>query len=437
VGDPEFGAAALRALEHGRWRPSPLAWARLVRRLGLGPCPIDVTTLPPPAPDRGALDADVAYHLDHVKAALEAQDAAAAAALLATAAAVAGPHLAHLTPPTRYRWHRLRAGVALRQHAPEAAQTELEQALALARQLGDPQEGVRTRNVLGAVYYTRDQPAQALLHHEACLHALEAGVVKDLTLRLNVVANLANDYLALGDATAALAWYQEARRLLDDLADPARTAGLAWGQSLAHRARGERARALLYATQARTFYTTAGITAEAMRVQVNLAELLHERGDYADAAALLAEARAYQTAAGNDLFLSSAYEQSARLELARGDLAQAAEYAAAALGCVAPLVEAFPPTVPAAPAVHVRRTAARAFRTAGLVAERQATPAQTDRYFQQALALLAAMEGEETRTEVAAAYAEVWLARGDPAQAGVYYRLALHAGSRPTAARRR
>jgi tetratricopeptide (TPR) repeat protein len=255
---PEFTPGLINAIEHNTLRPSRTVLAVLAPRLGLAVDDLRVLDIPNlDVPDLAALDEDVAYQLDHVKRHINLHRGSEALALVEEAADSCHLYLDQLSIGTRYRLHRMRGMAYLRLAAPARAHQELEIALPLAYQLDDPQEAVRVRNALGTVYYTQDMAVQALEQHEACLHAIQAGAVKDLTLRLTIYYNLGNDYWAINENVRAISMYKEALEVLDDLDDPPKRAGVCWGLRLAYQAQDDLDRAKLYAGEALQIYEAA------------------------------------------------------------------------------------------------------------------------------------------------------------------------------------
>ncbi len=118
-------------------------------------------------------------------------------------------------------------------------------------------------------------------------HAIRRGVVKRLNLKLIIYTNLANDCWALGDLDQAIALYQESLDLLQDTTNSERRAGIYWGLSLAHKAKEDLVRAVLYGRQALEALEATGDARAVAQMRVNLAEIETLRGSYEAAAGLL------------------------------------------------------------------------------------------------------------------------------------------------------
>ena len=425
LGHPEFSAQYIDAVERDQVRPSRLALELLAARLG-----ITVDDLPAPAPvpiaapDRGALDEDLAYQLDHVKLMLTRHQGREALALLDQAAAEYQPHFPYFQLNTRYRFHRLRGLAYVRGAEPERAQGDLEQALALAEQLGDAQEIVRTRNALGVAYYERDRPQQAREQHEQCLHAIYQGIVKDLTLRMTIIYGLASDYWALNEIRQAIAMYKEVLILLEDLHDPLRQAAVCWGLSTAYQAAGDLERAQLYGRQALDIYEQVGDQTGVGQMLVNLASILIEWQAYPEAEAMLGRAITLLGPAENPMWLSAAYEHCAELALQRAQLALATEYAqrSVALSTAACDRADARRAGRTSARAHALRTQARALRITALVAAQQDQPGRADSLFEQALRLARQADHAETIQEIALTYAAILQDRGAHEHAVTHYR---------------
>ena len=333
---PDFSPSHASAIERGQFYPSDLALTALTQRLISPPSPGRIARrawLPPPL---DALDQDLAYQLDHARALIMGGHAPDALPLL-TPAPDYQPYLPGISVRTRYRWHRLRALAYVGARQPARARSDLNLALTLAQQLGDPQEVARARNALGAALYAQDLPHHAWEQHSQCLQAVHAHVVKDLNLRVSIVRNLANDYLTLNDPARAGALYAEARTLLNDLDDPARQAAVAWGSSQAYQALGDLPRALLYARQAVTIYEAGDQLCDAAEMSCNLAEMLGQHGEYDAAADYLDRARALLEGADQPMRLSTLYAIYAEVELRRDRLTEAELYACRSVAFSAPV----------------------------------------------------------------------------------------------------
>ncbi|HUS15327.1 MAG TPA: tetratricopeptide repeat protein [Chloroflexia bacterium] len=428
LAQPEFTKSYVSAVERGLVRPSALALALLAKRLDR---PVaDLAALPvavPPVPHLGALDEDLAYQLDYVKMLFHKNEIEAAGRLLETAAQEYAPFVSRMCVATHYRYHRLRALVQIRSNEPGSAVQELDYALPLAEQLGDPQEIARTRNALGCAYYAMDFPRRALDEHSQCLHAIYAGLVKDLTLRLNIYSNLANDYWALKDFAQAIRFYQEALPLADDVNSPERQGGIAWGLASSYRGMGNLDRAKLYAAQAVAFYEDGGGSSyEVAYMRYNLAAILIARDECAEAERLLDAAHAVLLTADQPLLLSTLYEHYADLADRRGHLADALEYARKSVALSSSVFAAAAEQLAKGQMARANttRTYSRSLHLLGKLEERAGNPEAADACFARAFAALSATQYAETVDEIHIAYADLLTARGMHQRAAMHYRAA-------------
>jgi tetratricopeptide (TPR) repeat protein len=430
LAQPEFTKSYVSAVERGRVRPSPKALEVMARRLGLDVNDLLTATLTlPPDPDRQALDEDIAYQLDHVKMLLHTHQEEDALALITTIATASQDQLDQVSTLTQYRFYRLRALVQVRLGNPAQARSDLERALVLAEETGDPQEVARTHNALGVVYYEQELPHLGIGEHLTALRAVQEGAVKDLTLRTSIYRNLANDYWALHDVPHTISMYKEALGLLEDINDTERQAGVYWGLSLAYRAAGDLTRAKLFGARALTLYDLLENWAYTGQMCDNLALILIERQEYAEAEQFLNRARVVLEPTGDAALLSILNQHYALLELGRDQLALARLYAQRALdlGRAAGTARRNADTLSHRDAL---RAEVGALRVAGLVEERNGHPATADALFNDALALINEQGPADLLGEVETTYADILRERGAHAESAAHYRAALQAHQR-------
>ena len=432
VAQPEFTKSYVSAVERGKARPSLKALELMSRRLGI-PMPELLTVAPDVVDtlDLAALEEDVEYQLDCARRAIDTGQGGEALRLIAVAEEGAGTALDQLGGATRYRLSYLRALAYLRVGEASTAQRELTRTLDLAAALDDGGGAVeQVRYLIGGAYSEQNLPQLAVEYHTRGVEAIQAGVVKDPNLQLLIYSNLANDYWALGDSGRAVAFYQEALKLLDRVSNLERQSGIYWGLSVAYKALGDMTRATLYAGRAIAIYEATANQTAAAQMSVNLAELLIDRGDYPAAEAALTRARTLLEATGNPLFLSAVYQRYAALELARERLAEAAEYSARGVQLSEAVYQTQAGQGDPAARSNMQRTYIRALRMAGRVAEAQGDRATADARFTTALDLARDAGLWEAAADLAYAYAELLTARGAHEQAGTYYRQAWR--HRPT-----
>ena len=437
LGQPEFKACYVQAVEDGRVYPSRPTLELFAGRLRIPVAELLNAAAPDIAtPDLAALKEDLAYQIDRARRVTDSGHADEAVAMLTAAEQAYLPYLPQITGYTVYRLYYGRGAAYIRWQRPADAQQDLKRALdlalALAKRLPERAEAVeQARNALGAAFYQQDDYLQALDHHTRCLHAIQMGVVQDLNLRVLIYSNLANDYWALNDINHAIGMYKEALMILEeDVSNQERRLGVYWGLSLAYKAQEDLVRAVLYARRALGVCEATENAPAAAQMRVNLAELLTARQEYREAERLLDLARAFHEKIGDTVALSVDYQQNTRLALAQDQLPQAAEYARQSMQFVDEAYQALDRQDAGAHA-NVVRAHARALMAAGLVAERTGAPAGADAHFQQAVALMEPLTPNETGYEVCYTYADLLKARDDHKQAVYYYRLAAKHRRRP------
>jgi tetratricopeptide (TPR) repeat protein len=425
LAQPEFTKSYVSAVERSKARPSLKALELMARRLGV---PVNEFLIAAPAggddTDVAALDEDLAYQLDHAKLLVITEKGDEALRLIHAAQQEYSDYFEQFSVETRYRFYRLRALAYLRVGEPGSARPDLDRALTLAQQLDDPQEVERARMALGVVFYQQDLPQQALEHHRLGLRAIQEGVVKDPTLRLNIYNNLANDYWALKDTAQAIATYKEALAMLEDTGTLEQQARIYWGISLAYKDAGDMTRAKLYAQQALTIYEAAENQSAVAAISTNLAEIMIDQQQYDEAERLLNRAQDLLARTPDENYESILHTQYATLYLEQGQVEQAAAAAQQALEESKALYRGPGNGKDATARANTVRTYTHALSAAARVAERQGNTAEADRLFREALDLVGQTEYGETRYEITFTYADVLSARGDHKQAAVYYRAA-------------
>jgi len=428
LAQPEFTKSYISAIERSKARPSLKALALLAGRLDLPMTTLLAAPVPEvEEPDTKALEEDFAYQMDHAQVMLNQQQGESALQLLNAAEAEYHPYLVDFRPATRVRYYRLRGYAYLRVSEAGSARQDLEQALALAGQLDDPQEVEQLRNALGAAFYAQDLPDQALEYHRQGVEAIHNEVVKDLNLKLSIYGNLANDYWALNDVTRPISAYHEALDLLQDVNNLAHQAGIYWGLSVAYKTTGNLDRAKMYAGQALAIYEAANNRTSLAQMAVNLGQILTERGEHEDAEKQFARALTLLAETDDPVMLSMVYEHQALLDLARGRLVDAQAHATHSRELIAAVVKGqdnAPSGDPQAKA-NATRAYARALAVSGQVAEQRGNTKEVDKLFKQALAALADTQYAETVSEIEVRYADLLSARGQHAEASQHYRAAV------------
>lgn len=438
---PEFTKGYISALERGAVRPSLKALDVFARRLDV---PLSEFVSADQSlrvtPNLAALEEDLHYQANYAKMLIRSDQVDEALELLAEIERSVEPYHDKLADHTRYFIPFLRGRAYLQRMDPDRARPELEAALEYAR--GDEDATARVRNLLGVIFFEKEQPQLALEHHLNCLQAVQSGAVKDLNLRVSIYRNLANDYWALNDLPQAMGIYKEALTVLEDVNDLERQAHLFWGLAMAYRKAGDWALAKLYGTRALHIFEAADSRGEAASMCMHLSEILLDEKRYADAEQFLQRASDFLASTGNLGLLSYLYRDYADLARRQERLAEAAEYAAQSIQLAKAFLERAESENSSAGTgakkttgdrvwLDVSRTYAEVLHVAALIEEAQGNSDAADRLFQEALGRVRQTGLEETLGALAFGYADVLKVRGDYKQAMEYYRDAAQTRTRP------
>jgi tetratricopeptide (TPR) repeat protein len=422
---PEFTKSYVSAVERGKARPSLKALDLMSRRLGV---PMNELLAAPPPPagalDLPALEAEFLYELEQARVLINMHRADEAVRRIRALEDAHAAHLSQLSLEARYLLLYTRALAALRAGTPDPARADLTTALRLAQELDDAQAVERVRDLLGVAFYEQDMPHISLEHHTRGLQAIRDGVVTDLHLRLSIYRNLANDLWALNDTAQALAIYQEALPLLNEVNDLDRQAEIYWDLGATHLSAGDLTRARAYASKALAIYEAAQNLSAAAEMRINLGNILIQQQDYDEAEQVLRQAAAALAGRNQPLLESQVYTQLADLALRRGQVAPAAEYAQQSLWLGQAAFQARSTTSPTR--ANTARVLMSALRVAGQVAEHEGRTAEADKLFQQAIDLVDQIGYGEPAYDIEFTYADVLTARGQHEQAAAHYRAALH-----------
>jgi tetratricopeptide (TPR) repeat protein len=90
------------------------------------------------------------------------------------------------------------------------ALTKLEESKNEWEEIDENEGAERVRNLVGEIYFRQRKYIQAQEQHRACLVAIHAGQVRDVSLKLSIYANLAKVYSALDMHDAARTLFKEA-----------------------------------------------------------------------------------------------------------------------------------------------------------------------------------------------------------------------------------
>jgi transcriptional regulator with XRE-family HTH domain len=462
LADSRFTKAYISSLERGTTRPSLKALEHIASRLELplsyfvngvemGTDPNDEAGLLG-APDLEALKEDLNYQYNYARMLIRNADPASmseALSILAEAEQSAAPYARVLPEKLLYRSHFLRGQLYMRRSEFHLALPEME--LALAKAGSDEESVISVRNILGIGYYLQQQPSTALHHHLLCLYAIDKGVIKDLSLKLSILHNIANDYWALHDVTNAIDTYKRALPLVDDVNGLDRQASLLWALGMAYKAAQDWPQAKLYATRALNIYESLDNMSGAASVCLHLAELFIAEDRFSDAENLLSKAEGMLHKINNRLLLSTVHTDYAEMFRKKGDLSQASSHIERSLGLIDEITGhdshtgdssgAIGKLVPASTSTHtpasgsnsgsaytpinLTRAHVEALHVAAVVAEGQGKSDEADRFFAYAQHLVKQTDLVELAHIIAVAYAEVLEGRGDFQKANEQYRIAV------------
>lgn len=181
----------------------------------------------------------------------------------------------------------------------------------------------RLRNSIGGCYYEISQPEMALEYHRRCLAAIGDGVVTDLELKLFIYKSLGNDYVALGRHQDAIAFYEEASKLANDMDDP-RQQGLAyWGLALAQKSSGDLLRARLNFQKALAIFEMLDNARLVSQLRSMFGQILINLKQYDEAEKNLRQSLGAAERSGDSHTRGVALANFAHMHLAKGDLEKA------------------------------------------------------------------------------------------------------------------
>lgn len=253
----------------------------------------------------------------------------------------------------------------------------LQEAVELARAVGDAKHEAKALSQLGLSYYQTHRQEEALAAFQSALHlARETG---DVATEVNVLAGMAGLHIERGDYGDATALYQAILDIGTKQNDPApRVRGLNGLAAIAAR-RGRSPEAMRYA-RAALDELDAGVRegkpfpAQAFfSVPYNLGKALSESGDYVQASRYFARARDAAERMGMITGMWHVLQETGEMYRAQGDLATAVRYYQRALA--------------EAHRVESRDPEAMTIRALGAVAELRADFHAALSHYQEALAL--------------------------------------------------
>jgi len=213
---------------------------------------------------------------------------------------------------------------------PKLAFPVMERAQRMAELLGDPEELVRLKSVLAAIYrstYAYDEAAKLL---RECIEACEDGTVKDPPFHFRRLTDLATLLTNQRQPKAALPLYEKAIELSEQFADRPNIALLYAGLARAHHDQGDVELAIRYTQRSLQVYEELGLLDRIACTLDNAALLYAEYGNRERARECLARAAELATEIKRDGTLASIRVSEAEV-MAKGDAEAGLEHAQQAL----------------------------------------------------------------------------------------------------------
>jgi transcriptional regulator with XRE-family HTH domain len=405
-----FSKGYVSSIEHGKIFPSVRALQALAARLGVDMSeffdPALLAAQARPAPT-GPDAADVRRN----SLALLEVAALAAAGAPNTLARVRQVDPDALTPPERVQLHYAVAQAQLTAGNPNAALSELQQALSLVDTEedaeADPETTEQIHALMGEVLLARGQASLAADHLQRAYQVLQDSATSDPALRLQVLSNLARAYNAQGDTTRARGTYQEAVQLAQEIGSLDRLARVLAGLSRQATENRDWTQAERYGSEAGLLSAVHQTLRRAMRTQLDMGRLLSTLGDSAAARERLDAGLQMAQQLGDEAAQANAFGQLAELALQAGDPAGAEQAVGQAQA--------------AADRSKDRRTQAQARYVAGLLDQARGAGAQADSAFREAITVLEELEDRELLGQAYFAYARALNERGQASDAAHYF----------------
>jgi tetratricopeptide (TPR) repeat protein len=173
----------------------------------------------------------------------------------------------------------------------DTARAEYEEALALANKTEQEVLSVEIRNQLGSLYYLRRQVEQAVPYHKSCWETIEANEsLFDPSLKLRVMSNLANDYVAQGRQEDAINTFQKALEYDKMFNQPRVRANAYWKLSDTYKERRDLVRSRMYATLATELFEEVNQRRKLLRLSADMGGMLADLGRENEAEKILTKA---------------------------------------------------------------------------------------------------------------------------------------------------
>jgi tetratricopeptide (TPR) repeat protein len=343
-----YSKSYISAVERGKMTPSVQALGILAERLGLpvsyflGESDMDLSNLAEtsaaqrtsPERERQQREEAARLTLDQAEGYLrQGQHDEAWEALNGSS----GEPLEDLPLLERPRWYLLAGWAAIMKQWQKDAIPLLERGLNLAETLrgqSAPNQrphlaelGERIRDLIGGAYYEQSQPEMALEYHRKGQIAISEGVVSDPELKLRIYKSLGNDYLALGRHNEAIAFYQEASKLAEDMDDPRQRGLMYWGLAIAYQNNGDLIRARINFPKALAVFESFDNMQMVSQLRSMFGQVLIQLKDYEEAEKNLRQSLGAAERTGDSRTRGAALANFASLHLAKGDVDKAVKMA--------------------------------------------------------------------------------------------------------------
>ena len=214
----------------------------------------------------------------------------------------------------------------------DESRREAQEGMALAERAGDMETRERLRNELGNAYHLMRNHHLALDQYRACRDAIDQGVVRDPRFHLTVLFNLGNTYWRLGDATSAIEYLRQAKKIAEETRNPEQLGAIYYTLSAAYAQGPQNDPALsrLYASRSMMAYEDADNERVTSRVYNRLGRACAQDGQIDEAVSYLEESHALATQQGDARGAAEAQRSLASIFVQQGKLDDAARLVAAA-----------------------------------------------------------------------------------------------------------
>ena len=381
----ELTKGFISQIESGLVRPSIRSLQHIASTLGR---PLDYFIADEPL----AATKRVTFHRLAAEAAAERQDWT-----VAETESTAG--LAVATDATeRASFLRLLASAALNQGRREEAFDRVAEGLALVDVTKHPVDVARLLYVRGLAYGDAGQLVASTEAFETVRDIVERYEILDPRLRARVAVALGTTYRRLGRTTKAIASYESALAIASRANELKLAAQGFMGIAVSHYDAGDLDAAISSYERALELFRRIADTSFELHVRQSLASIHFQQGDIAQARDLAERTIARANEVGDDHWGAVAQVVRARVLLSQGDAMQSRQIARLAERVLDKVGD------------PIQR--AHALRAVAAASEVCGEPAEADRAFKQAIALLSSIDDRADLSLAASEYSKVLRARG-------------------------